>query len=591
MSTKTNASLSILGIIQEEEITTLYQPIISLINGEIIGYEALSRGPKDTDFFSPVALIHAAEDEGCLWQLEMLFRRKAIEKAVAIPSNRYLFLNVDPNVMLDTNYKKGITKSYLNLYNIDKKDIVFEITERTAIEDYERFKAITDHYRLQEYNIAIDDVGSGYSGLRSITELKPDFVKIDMDLIRDIDTDVFKKSIVKGLVSVAKDTGLQLIAEGVETLAELRTIIELGVHNAQGFLLHRPSAQVITQSPDIRNLILQTKRESISAFSYDTAYFIIGKITSNRKCVSSKATCGELKERFDHSDFDSVTICDDHCYPEGLIMRTKFNSKLADRYGYDLYSQRPVRLLMDIRPLIIDYYTPVNQVLSLAMQRDKQYLYDDIVVTKTSDYFGNVSLYDIIRYTTEYEKMYAKQLNPLTSLPGNMIIRQVLEQYINSNQLIGLLYIDLDHFKSYNDVYGFEQGDLILKRTAQIIEQWVSKSSETNFVGHIGGDDYVAVLNESYDNLVSVCQDICHEFQAMIPSFFSKEDQEQGYYVAKDRYDTIKKYPLTSITIAGYFGSLTDLKTPENTGQVMGTIKREAKATSGNSYKLVTSVL
>lgn len=582
-----NKPLTIQRIISQELVTTLYQPIISLINGEIIGYEALSRGPEQTDFFSPLKLISAAEEARCIWDLEMLFRRKAIEKAVNIPSNRLLFLNVDPNIMQDVNYKQGITKSYLNTYQIDERDIVFEITEHTVIEDYQGFKQITDHYRQQNYNIAIDDVGSGYSGLKSITELRPDYIKIDMDLIRDIDQDGFKKSIIKGLVSVAKDTGMQLIGEGVETVAELRTLIELGVHNAQGYLLHRPSPDIQAYLPDVRNLILKTKRETISAFSYDTAYFIIGKISHPVKCYNQATPCSDIKDLFDHSDLDSLTVCDDRCYPQGLVMRHNFNSKLADRYGFDLYSMRPIQLLMNIRPLTIDYYTPVNQVLPLAMERPKKQLYDDIIVTKNSEYYGTVSIYDVIRYTTEFEKMYAKQLNPLTSMPGNTIIRQVLEQYINTGSIVGLLYIDLDHFKSYNDVYGFEEGDIILKRTGQLIEQFISENGENNFIGHIGGDDYVAIVNDSYDNLILLCELLTSAFGEMIHSFFSEEDKAQGYYVAKDRYNEVRNYPLTSVTIAGAYGSLNTLENPERIGQFMGNIKRQAKATSGNSFKIV----
>lgn len=579
-------SLDIQTIIAKEMVTTLYQPILSLINGEIIGYEALSRGPEQTDFFSPVALIQAAEAADCIWELEMLLRRKAIEKAVHISANRLLFINVDPKIMQDSYYKKGITKSFLETYKISEKDIVFEITERTAINDYQGFREIVEHYRRQNYNIAVDDVGSGYSGLKSITELKPHFVKIDMDLIRDINEDVFKRSIIKGLVSVAKDTGMQLIAEGVETLAELRTLIELGVHNAQGYLLHRPSIDVQSTLPDIRNLILKTKRESITAFSYDNSYFIIGKIATPAKCFNRNTSCSEVKALFDNSDFDSLTICDDSCFPQGMVMKPQFNSKLADRYGYDLYSQRPIHLLMNVRPLTVDYYTPVNQVLSFAMQRDKKYLYDDIIVTSNSAYYGSVSIYDIIRYTTEYEKMYAKQLNPLTSLPGNIVIRQMLAQYINSGDMIGLLYIDLDHFKSYNDVYGFEEGDVILKRTGQLIEQHISLNNDANFLGHIGGDDYVAIVNDNYANVITLCEAIADDFATMIQSFFNEEDKERGYYVARDRYNELKNYPLTSITIAGVYGSLTPMATPEKAGQFMGNIKREAKATTGNSYKI-----
>ena len=578
---------SIHDIIEQELITTLYQPIISLINGEIIGYEALSRGPKDTALYSPVALIQKAEEISRIWELEMIFRKRAIEKAIHIPSCKLLFINVDPNIMLDANYEKGMTKSYLEKYKINVRDIVFEITERSAIEDYPSFKKIINHYRSQEYNIAIDDVGSGYSGLKSITELKPNFVKIDMDLIRDIDTDVFKKSIIKGLVSVAKDTGLQLIAEGVETHAELRTVIELGVHNAQGYLLHRPSEEVAHELSDIRNMILRIKREAIGAFSYDKAYYIIGKISKHTKCIAANTPCVEVKDFFDRSDFDSIAIGSTNTFPEGLIMKSNFHSKLAGRYGFDLYVSRPIKLLMNVRPLIVDFYTPVNEVLSLAMQRNKKHLYDDILVTKGSKYIGTVTIYDIIRYNGEFEKMYTKQLNPLTSLPGNMIIRQVLEQFINNSEIVGLLYIDIDYFKSYNDIYGFEEGDVILRNTGQLIEQIVHSHSNNHFVGHIGGDDFVAIINDNHSVLKDISIEICNTFDEMIAAFFNAEDRQNGYYLGKDRFDTVQKFPLTSITIAGCYGSLATFQNVEHVGQFMGNTKREAKSMIGSSHKIV----
>lgn len=499
---------NVYDIIKKENVVSLYQPIISLHNGEIIGYEALSRGPKNSPYHSPLAMIQEAESEDLIWELEMLFRKKAIEKAATIPANKLLFLNVDPNIIKDNNYKRGFTKTYLKKYNIDPKNIVFEITERTAIEDYPTFKNITDHYKSQEYKLAIDDVGSGYSGLKTITELRPDYVKIDMDLIRDIDTNNFKQSIIRALVAMSQETHMKLIAEGVETFGELRTLIKLGVHLAQGYLLHKPNEAILAHLPEVRDLILQLNKEVLDAFSFEYAYNCVGKIANQIKSYPPSVSCKDVKTIFDNSDVDSICIISKENYPEGMIMKNYLNSKLADRYGYDLYSRRSVSLLMDVRPLTIDYYTPVTKALTLAMQRPKANLYDDVVITLCSRYYGMTTIYDIIRHTTEYEKRYAKQLNPLTSLPGNIIIRQVMEQYISNGEIIGLLYMDLDHFKAYNDVYGFENGDCILKKTADIIEERITNLNKSNFVGHIGGDDYVAVVKGNHDEVISVCQDI-----------------------------------------------------------------------------------
>lgn len=578
---------NISDLIKKEKVTSMYQPIISLHNGEIIGYEALSRGPKNSPFFSPLALIEAAEEVDQIWELEMLFRKKAIEKAATMPSNKLLFLNVDPNIIKDSNYNKGFTKNYLKKYNIDPKNIVFEITERTAIEDYETFKEITDHYTNQEYKLAIDDVGSGYSGLKTITELRPDYVKIDMDLIRDIDTNSFKQAIIKALVTMSKETRMTLIAEGVETYGELKTLVTLGVHLAQGYLLHKPSETISSHLPEVRDLILRLNKDILGAFSFDYAYNCVGKIAKDIKAYPPTITCKDVKTIFDDTDIDSLCVTNKDQFPEGLIMKHYLNSKLADRYGYDLYSGRSVSLLMDVRPLTIDYYTPVTKALSLAMQRPKNNLYDDIIITQCSKYYGMTTIYDIISHTTEYEKRYAKQLNPLTSLPGNVIIRQVMEQYINNGEIIGLLYIDLDHFKSYNDVYGFENGDGILKLTAEIIEYSVLNESKNNFIGHIGGDDFIAIVHGNHHEVTSICKKLTQRFDKGIRKFFDEKDLEKGYYISTDRYNTTKEYPITSVSIAGYFGSLTPFQSPEDLGTYMGKLKKQAKAIKGSVYQLV----
>lgn len=584
METKT---LTIRDIIHSESVRSLYQPIISLHNGEIIGYEALSRGPVGTPFASPINMIEAAETEGVIWDLEMLFRKKAIENAATLPSNKLLFLNVDPNIIKDSNYKEGFTKNYLKKFNIDPKNIVFEITERTAIDDYHTFKNITDHYKNQEYKLAIDDVGSGYSGLKSITELRPDYVKIDMDLIRNIDSNAVKQAIIRALVTMTKETGMKLIAEGVESFRELKTLIKLGVHLAQGYLLNKPSENIIGHMPEVRDLVLQLNKDILDSFSFDYAYNCVGKIAGQVKAHRPSISCKDVKNIFDSSDIDSICLVSKDNFPEGMIMKSYLNSKLADRYGYDLYSGRSIRLLMDVRPLTIDYYTPVTKALTLAMQRPKDKLYDDIIVTLCSRYYGVTTIYNIISHTMEYEKRYAKQLNPLTSLPGNTIIKQVMEQYISNNEIVGLLYIDLDHFKSYNDVYGFENGDKILKKTADLIQDEIMIHSKNNFVGHIGGDDYVAAIRGNYVQLDEICQNIINTFESNITDFFSKEDIDSGHYLSKDRFGEEQTFPLTSISIAGIYGQLSHYETPEELGNFLGKVKKIVKASKGSAYKIV----
>lgn len=243
-------------ILSSGDISSVFQLIVSLSDGKVIGYEALSRGPITSELYAPDMLFEIAAKYNRVWDLELLCRVKAIERARDIEKDKFLFINVDPHILKDEKFKKGFTKEFLAEHNMSPETIIFEITEKTSIEDYKTFKAVLKNYVDQGYKIAIDDTGSGYSGLKMLSETKPHFVKIDMDLIRDIDRDFFKQALIKCFVSLSEVTGMRLIAEGIETKEELLTLIDLGVYAGQGYYINRPAAALEGITKEITELII-----------------------------------------------------------------------------------------------------------------------------------------------------------------------------------------------------------------------------------------------------------------------------------------------------------------------------------------------
>lgn len=233
-------------IIKEEKIHPVYQPIVSLRDGKIFGYEALSRidqkGQNRSPHFSIEHMFQTAVQSGQLWDLERLCRKKALEGARDIPSGKKLFLNVSPMVVHDQQFKSGFTNQYLNKYGIRATDVIFELTEHMAIKDMDSFKATLNHYRRQGYETALDDVGSGESGLNTLLDLSPTYLKLDMHIIRDIEKHHMKRALVKSFVQFANTSNITLIAEGIETEQELAVLINLGVEYGQGFYLGKPDA-------------------------------------------------------------------------------------------------------------------------------------------------------------------------------------------------------------------------------------------------------------------------------------------------------------------------------------------------------------
>ena len=259
--------------IRNQDIQTVFQPIISLEDGELLGYEALSRGPANTPLQNPDKLFSYAMEHDQLWDLEYLCRTKALESAHTLQSEGKLFLNVNPNILNDPKFRHGFTKEYLSRYKIDSEKIVFEITEREAISKLSHFKKTVNHYKEQLYQIAIDDVGSGYSGLNIVTDIHPHFMKLDMKLIREIDSDTTKQSLVKSLCEFAALSQISIIAEGIETKEELSKLIELGVSYGQGYFIQKPKPTLFPISEDVIEVIVnENKRKRSKSLNRKSRY-------------------------------------------------------------------------------------------------------------------------------------------------------------------------------------------------------------------------------------------------------------------------------------------------------------------------------
>jgi len=576
-------------ILIEESVTTYYQPIVSLKTGAVMGYEALSRGPQNTEFYSPTEMIKAAHDYGKLWELEMLFRQKALERAVEISPEKYLFINVDPDIIKDDNFKTGLTKECLNAIGISEKAIVFEITERTSINDYVSFQVVLDHYRNQGYKIAIDDVGSGYSGLKTINEVRPDFIKIDMDLIRNIDKDAFKQALLKAFVDTAIKTNIKLIAEGIETKEELKTLILLGVHAGQGYYLQKPSPKFEDLELAVIKRIEDYNKISTNLNAYAQDYhYISNLVNSHKHCTfESMIEAQTVKQHLEKENLNSACICE-HDYPVGLVMKHNIDSKLSGRYGYSLYSNRPVSKIMNTTPLMVDSYTPISVVAKRAMERSDEELFDDIIVTKASKYLGIVSMKKIFEYTLMFEKNNAKEHNPLSGLPGNPIIKRVMSDLVTYKNNSCICYLDINDFKIYNDVYGFESGDNMIRFLAQLIQDVVKKIFPfSSFIGHVGGDDFIMIIDGETKEYHQVLQNILDEFERNKIFLFSDKHIMNNKIVSEDRFGVMREFPLTKLSIAGIAGDLSKYRTSEALSEALAALKKEIKQNSESSFKII----
>ncbi len=176
-----------------------------------------------------------------------------------------------------------------------------------------------------------------------------------------------------------------------------------------------------------------------------------------------------------------------------------------------------------------------------------------------------------------------RKVSPLTGLPGNVQIQAEMKKRLLKQETFAILYVDLDNFKAYNDVYGFSNGDEIIKFTAKVISQYVHNVEDSsNFVGHIGGDDFVAIVDKTdYDK---ICQEIIIEFDTGVEAFYSKEDMERGYVEIENRKGVLEQFPMTTISIAVVEVDPNVFHSTLEIGEVGAQVKHRAKSIMGSAY-------
>lgn len=176
-----------------------------------------------------------------------------------------------------------------------------------------------------------------------------------------------------------------------------------------------------------------------------------------------------------------------------------------------------------------------------------------------------------------------RRVSPLTGLPGNVQIQAEIKKRFLAKETFAILYLDLDNFKAYNDVYGFLKGDEIIKFTARtILKNIHTEEYEDSFVGHIGGDDFVAIISET--NYEKICQNIIADFDANIGKYFTEEDNEKGYIEVENRRGVIEQFPLTAISIGVVEAEKRRFANVLEIGEAGASVKHLAKTIQGSSY-------
>ncbi len=559
-----------------EGVRTVFQPIVDLFGGQVWGYEFLSRGCPP--FESATTLFSVAEKHGRLWELEELCRSRALSSLPQVidSEEKRVFINVTPSVFMDDRFPSSFNGFIVENSGIRASQVIIELTERQEIADYGSLTKRVEEMKEQGFRIAIDDLGAGHSGLIMLASCIPDYIKLDMGLVRDIHGEPRKQHIVRSLVSLASQVESRIVAEGVESWEELETLMRLGIRFVQGFVFARPSDGPGELS-DAQKERVQSIWRDLQQREGELPDGLLSMTTRAKGFQRQEMSCKDLWYLMKNTpEFDHGVVLDGK-KPVGLITRNDFSSKMGGAFGFHLFQNRPLEAVAKTDFLSVGHSCSIRLLSRLAMERCPEAIYDPVVVVDTrGHYMGTVTMKQVISRSAELEVRQALTCNPLSGLPGNQDIQRWISCVQRSESPFTLLYADLDRFKEYNDTYGFLQGDGLIKLTAQVLQDGLMELGERASLGHVGGDDFVGVVT---GELPGDCLDlICKEFDRRRLEFFKEEHIRDGFFASENRKGEVCKVPLVTLSL-GVIESerLGELTHPARIGEIAASLKHRAK--------------
>jgi diguanylate cyclase (GGDEF)-like protein len=430
------------------------------------------------------------------------------------------------------------------------------------------------------FSIALDDLGAGYSSLRLWSELRPDYVKIDRYFIDGIHLDPVKREFVESILKIARASRAQVIAEGIELQEELAVLAGMGIDLVQGYLLGRPQE---LPALDIEEILPSAKAQQNSFVEEPGT---LSALLIRQPAMSAERPVAELLEAFRlQPNLNSIAVVDADARPVGIVHRNLISDALLKPYATDLLARKPVSRLMSTNFLAVELEQSLQQVSRLLTSRARQRIEEDFVIIRAGAYHGVGRVIDVLRLITELKIQQARHANPLTLLPGNVPIQQCLTRLLLQRRHALVCYVDIDNFKPFNDLYGYGKGDEVLLCLAQCLNDRVDPSLD--FVGHIGGDDFMLVLSgHDWERRIEQLQ---HDFMLRSKAFYQQEHLEAECFFSASRDGREQRYALLSLSIGvvSVRPEHTDRLDAGRLAALASKAKRYAKQVSGPSSYLI----
>ena len=605
----------LLRAMEERELFLCYQPKMDINGMDIIGMEALVRWQHpDHGVIPPEKFISVAEENGLIvrlgtYVLQEACRQNKAWQVAGFPKLR-VSVNLSASQLRDSSFVPLVVKTLAET-GLEPRFLELELTESALMSD--SGDTACKLLRLKELGISIsvDDFGTGYSSLSYLKHLPIDTIKIDQSFVRDIVTDPDDAAIVDAIIAMAHSLKLNVIAEGVETREQLEFLRQRKCRQAQGYYFARPldppqfeafvthfvsaddvpanlpilSGTVNPDEPLCPKVPRQSDSTAKSAVETDTVEYI-GEISIPVLPAHPGDNLAVVLKRFQSDPALLVlpVVSDGHAV--GIINRSTFLEEHVigiNMFAFHINHARKMRDLMVPVHLELEANIGIRDAAQAIKTQEADVRVDNICVTRSGIYQGVVDVNRFISAITDINLTLAKGANPLTGLPGNESIQREINRRLQSGEVFDIAYIDIDNFKPFNDHYGFQRGDVVIKSIGEIISSVIRTSSVgfSCFCGHIGGDDFIIITGPHQAKKLS--SEIISALDEYLPVFHGEKDLSAGRYSAVNRKGELEAFGLLSLSIGIVNTRLTPVASYAELASISTEVKKAAKKLPGSS--------
>lgn len=578
---KADARARLKRLIEQEAISIVFQPIVDLRDARVVGCEALTRPAPESGFDGPAILFELAEEFGMLEDIERIARVKIFQAASQFDPSLLLFFNNSPPIFTSDKFVEEIAQEVEYHKHLQFNRIVLEVTERTSTNLISDLDVRALLLREMGFQVAIDDVGAGVSGLNQIMSLRPNWIKLDRELISHIDYDPLKQNLIRTFVRFSRFSNIGLIAEGVERQEELNTLIDLGVTHAQGFFLARPAQTPQELDENLKAIIRDSQQQAAARTREDLSAVRMASLVAFAPTYDLKTTVGEVRSAMHDRVHHNGVVALDGRRCVGWISPADLNMFVDHSDDEVTLSKCPRK-----DNVVADHFEVLPEVLEMIASRPEHQQSLPVIVQKEGEVIGLAPLRNILRAAARTNRHPSTRYEPLTGLPSRVNADVWMAEHIRSNDPVDVAFIDLYDFDAYNQSYGTELGDVMLLCVAGILRDLAETYPDrVRYMAHLGGDRFLIAGSGDFRDLM---REFIDRFEQRRSEFFSTVDLAASAFKLAEANGGERTIPLTTLRVIYLQKPLQQFAFPREVHELASKLRRRRRAVGENWDPIIT---